>query len=63
MNRDHLEAAGVLLVLAGLALVAWAAYLIAPEAGYAVAGIGLTGCGALAVRAANTRLPERDGAS
>lgn len=55
MNHDHLEAVGVLLVLAGLTLIAWAAYLITPEAGYAVAGIGLAACGALAVRAANTR--------
>lgn len=54
MNRNRLEAVGILLVLAGIAVLAWAAYLLAPEAGYAVAGAGLTGCGVVAVRAANT---------
>lgn len=57
MNRNHLEATGILLVIAGLALLSWAAYLLAPQAGYAVAGAGLAGCGIVAVRAANAPAP------
>lgn len=54
MSRDRLELAGILLALFGLALVAWAAWLLRPEAGYAVAGAGLLVAGVAAVRAANT---------
>ena len=56
LTRKRLEAAGVALAFfAGLALVAFGAWLVYRPAGFALAGIMLASCAVLYVRAPSQR--------